>query len=207
MYYKEIYSDKSAHGIHSSKAPTECKFISPSVACVKCTHDVLTDEAAVIAPQTVFNIATSSSALEATTLTGILHLEFSENGEYLATVSSIAPRHVWIWKLGEAEGATPRLVALLENLNPISCLAWSPTNVLAFTSDSGSVYFWRDDGAMAVLIPEASAAMGEGAGARARRIKWCANGNAILLLSPSRRIANGIDSTPSCFCIGFMNET
>ncbi|KAJ2017732.1 hypothetical protein H4S04_004351 [Coemansia sp. S16] len=70
---------------------------------------------------------------------GVSILEFSADGEYLASVCEGMPNAVWIWKVDDM-----KLLFVAQTLRPIRACKWSPVEmILTFATGTPTVYMWK----------------------------------------------------------------
>ena len=106
---------------------------------------------------------------------GVGAMEWSRDGQFLATRNDNMPNTVWIWEI-----VTLSLKALLVHLQPVKTLAWCPrNNDLAICTGNGKIFFWSTEGASVCDVPY------EGRNFNVFNMEWSLNGGYLLLFDKS----------------------
>jgi len=102
---------------------------------------------------------------------GVGLMEWSYDGQFIATRNDNMPNTVWIWEIQSLA-----LKVVLIHLQPVKNFSWSPKkNDLAICTGTGKIFFWSEEGASLCDVPY------EGRNFNALNLTWSLNGNFLLL--------------------------
>ena len=102
---------------------------------------------------------------------GIGLMEWSHDGQFIASRNDNMPNTVWIW---EIQSLT--LKAILLHMQPVKNFSWCPkNNDLAICTANGKIFFWSAEGASVCDVPY------EGRNFNVTNLEWSSNGAFLLL--------------------------